>query len=281
TITTLFDTSADIFGSYWQLLLLGNFFIGVFLACSKYGNVRLGNQAKPKYSYYRWVAMILCTLLASGGVFWAAAEPMYHYMDTPPLLGGGAFDNVDGAFAHSFMHWGFTAWAILGTLATIVMMYVHYTKGMPLRPRGLLYPILDRKSTRLNSSHVSISYAVFFYTCNVFSFPTRRSSDLYMDTPPLLGGGAFDNVDGAFAHSFMHWGFTAWAILGTLATIVMMYVHYTKGMPLRPRGLLYPIFGEKIYEKSVLGSAADVISIIATVAGTLGPLGFLGLQISY
>lgn len=181
TITTLFDTSADIFGSYWQLLLLGNFFIGVFLACSKYGNVRLGNQAKPKYSYYRWVAMILCTLLASGGVFWAAAEPMYHYMDTPPLLGGGAFDNVDGAFAHSFMHWGFTAWAILGTLATIVMMYVHYTKGMPLRPRGLLYPI----------------------------------------------------------------------------------------------------FGEKIYEKSVLGSAADVISIIATVAGTLGPLGFLGLQISY
>src|SRR5699024_4559669 len=130
---------------------------------------------------YRWVAMILCTLLASGGVFWAAAEPMYHYMDTPPLLGGGAFDNDDGAFAHSFMHWGFTAWAILGTLATIVMMYVHYTKGMPLRPRGLLYPI----------------------------------------------------------------------------------------------------FGEKIYEKSVLGSAADVISIIATVAGTLGPLGFLGLQISY
>src|SRR5699024_1234022 len=78
-----------------------------------------------------------------------------------------------------------------------------------------------------------------------------------------------------------HWGFTAWAILGTLATIVMMYVHYTKGMPLRPRGLLYPIFGEKIYEKRVLGSAADVISIIATVAGTLGLLGFLGLQISY
>src|SRR5437868_4188144 len=40
-------------------------------------------------------------------------------------------------------------------------------------------PMRDRKSTRLNSSHVSISYAVF---CLLFllSFPTRRSSDLFV-----------------------------------------------------------------------------------------------------
>src|SRR5699024_8269480 len=40
--------------------------------------------------------------------------------------------------------------------------------------------IVDRKSTRLNSSHVSISYAVFCYlhTTNLYSVPTRRSSDL-------------------------------------------------------------------------------------------------------
>src|SRR5690349_12488220 len=35
---------------------------------------------------------------------------------------------------------------------------------------------LDRKSTRLNSSHVEISYAVFHR--DLHSFPTRRSSDL-------------------------------------------------------------------------------------------------------
>ncbi|ASN03537.1 BCCT family transporter [Virgibacillus necropolis] len=179
-ITKLFGLSADLFGAFWQLLLLGNFIIGLGLAFSKYGKVRLGNQEEPKYSYYKWVAMILCTLLASGGVFWAAAEPMYHYMDTPPLFGGES-----------------------------------------------------------------------------------------------------GNVPAAFAQAFLHWGFLAWAILGTLATIVMMYVHYSKGYPLRPRALLYPIFGEKIFKKSVLGSAADIVSIVATVAGTLGPLGFLGLQISY
>src|SRR5690625_3230995 len=144
-ITTLFNYSAEWFGAYWQVLLLGNFFIGIGLAVSKYGKVKLGKQDKPKYSYFRWVAMILVTLLASGGVFWAASEPMYHFMDTPPLHGGGAFNDINGAMAHSFMHWGFLAWAILGTLASIVMMYVHYHKGLPLRPRGLLYPIFGEK----------------------------------------------------------------------------------------------------------------------------------------
>src|SRR5690606_18206208 len=144
--------SADVFGAYWQILLLLNFGIGLVLAFSKYGKVKLGNQDKPKYSFFGWVSMILITLLASGGVFWAASEPIYHYMETPPLFGEGEINKVPAAFAQSFMHWGFTAWAILGTLSTIVMMYVHYNKKLPLR---------DRKSTRLNSSHVKISYAVF------------------------------------------------------------------------------------------------------------------------
>src|SRR5437773_679284 len=41
---------------------------------------------------------------------------------------------------------------------------------------------LDRKSTRLNSSHITISYAVFR---DFHSFPTRRSSDLDDETLPI------------------------------------------------------------------------------------------------
>ncbi|WP_106495230.1 BCCT family transporter [Lentibacillus sp. Marseille-P4043] len=180
TIVKLFNWSAKYFGAYWQVLLLGNFVIGIYFVFSKYGRVRLGNQSAPKYNYFKWISMILCTLLASGGVFWAAAEPMYHYMTTPPLFGEGSGD-----------------------------------------------------------------------------------------------------IPAAFAQAFMDWGFVAWAILGTLSTIVMMYVHYVKGQPLKPRAILYPIFGEKVYHKSILGSLADIISIIAVAAGTLGPIGFLGLQVSY
>src|SRR5437868_2900723 len=54
----------------------------------------------------------------------------------------------------------------------------------------------DRKSTRLNSSHVSISYAVFCsrHHSDLHSFPTRRSSDLghrkdvHRDRAILLAG---------------------------------------------------------------------------------------------
>src|SRR5436309_294265 len=52
-------------------------------------------------------------------------------------------------------------------------------------PHDILVGILDRKSTRLNSSHVKISYAVFslsvYSFCDfLYSFPTRRSSDLLL-----------------------------------------------------------------------------------------------------
>src|SRR5438034_1017585 len=46
--------------------------------------------------------------------------------------------------------------------------------------RRLAEPTRDRKSTRLNSSHTVISYAVFCSShAAVPSFPTRRSSDLF------------------------------------------------------------------------------------------------------
>src|SRR5699024_5556267 len=64
-------------------------------------------------------------------------------------------------------------------------------------------------------------------------------------------------------------------------TIVLMYAHYHKGAPLKPRTLLYPIFGDKIIKNSPLGSFVDAFSIISVAAGTIGPIGFLGLQASY
>ncbi|MCW1890903.1 BCCT family transporter [Vibrio chagasii] len=39
------------------------------------------------------------------------------------------------------MHWGF-AWAILGGLSPSQLMHLHYDKGLPLKPRTLLYLLL-------------------------------------------------------------------------------------------------------------------------------------------
>ncbi|GAB4073098.1 BCCT family transporter [Barrientosiimonas marina] len=179
-----FDLSATYFGPIYQVLLLGTFIIALVLGYSKFGKIRLGNVDKPEMSTFRWISIIMCTLLAAGGVFWAAAEPLSHFLTAPPH-----FDVESG-----------TAEAVAPALAT----------------------------------------------------------------------------------SFVDWGFLAWVSLGTLGTFVLMYAHYHRGQPLKPRALLYPIVGEKIMrKKSVFGAIVDIFSIISVAAGTIGPVGFLGLQAGY
>lgn len=75
-------------------------------------------------------------------------------------------------------------------------------------------------------------------------------------------------------------GFLAWAILGSLTSIVLMHLHYDKGLPLQPRTLLYPILGQRALT-GITGALIDACCIIAVAAGTIGPIGFLGLQLSF
>ncbi len=176
-----FAFSTQYFGAFWQVLLLVNFLIGLFLAFGRTGYVKLGALPKPDIDTFKWLSIVLCTLLAGGGVFWAAAEPIAHFVSSPPLYGEAT---------------------------------------------------------------------------------TARAAAI-----------------NALSQSFMHWGFLAWAILGCLSSIVLMHLHYDKGLPLKPRTLLYPIFGNRIH--GWVGHIADACSVIAVAAGTIGPIGFLGLQISY
>ena len=177
-----FNFAATYFGLYWQVLLLATFLIGLVLCVLPGGRAIMGGLAAPEFTLFQWGSMIMCTLLAGGGVFWAAGEPIAHFLYSPPLYGAE--------------------------------------------------------------------------------------------------GGTEAAVNPAIAQSFMHWGFLAWAILGSLSTVMLMHYHYEKGLPLAPRTLLYPVFGDKAINGSI-GLIADASSIIAVVAGTVGPIGFLGLQVSY
>jgi choline-glycine betaine transporter len=182
TVNRAYSFSANTFGAYWQVLLLSTFLVGLYVALSASGNARLGNLPKPEIGTFKWFAIIMCTLLAGGGVFFAAAEPMAHFTAPPPLYDVAA------------------------------------------ESPGAVYP--------------------------------------------------------ALAQSYMHWGFLAWAILGSLTTIVFMHLHYDKGLPLKPRTLLYPVFGERAI-RGWFGGTVDAACVLAVVAGTVGPIGFLGLQVSY
>ena len=177
-----FSWSVKIFGPFWQILLLATFIIALAVGAGRTGRVILGNLPVPEIDSFKWMAILFCTLLAGGGVFWAAAEPIAHFVSAPPLYG--------------------------------------------------------------------------------------ESADLQQR--------AFN----ALSQSFMHWGFLAWSIVGSLTAIVIMHLHYDKGLPLKPRTLLYPVFGERVLTGQT-GAIIDACCIVAVAAGTIGPIGFLGLQTSY
>jgi glycine betaine transporter len=143
-----FNWSAQYFGLFWQILLLVNFAIALFVATRPSAGHRLGNLTAPEFPLFQWIAMVLCTLLAGGGVFWAAAEPVAHFVSPPPLFEGVQPESakaVKYALAQSFLHWGFLAWSILGSLGAVILMRLHYERGLPLAPRTLLYPLLGEK----------------------------------------------------------------------------------------------------------------------------------------
>lgn len=177
-----FTVAAQWFGMYWQILLLVTFLVAVVLLFTPWAKARLGGTTTPEFSRFKWIAMIMTTLLAGGGVFWAAAEPLYHYSTVPPFFAGTEAGSMESVFA-------------------------------------------------------------------------------------------------ALATSFVDWGFLAWAVLGSLGAIVMM-IGAEKGYPLRPRTLLFPLLGKRVLT-SPIGAVVDIVCIISVVAGTVGPIGFLGLQVSY
>jgi choline-glycine betaine transporter len=150
SISAGFAWTALVLGSYFQLLLLLTFFIAIGVALTPAAKAKIGNLYAPEMSTFKWLSIILCTLLAGGGVFFAAGEPVYHFVVTPPAFDteAGTAEAVSGALAQSFMHWGFMAWAVLGSLTAVVLAHAHYVKGQPLQPRTLLYPIFGERLMR-------------------------------------------------------------------------------------------------------------------------------------
>ena len=81
-----FSIATTYLGTYWQGLLLLTFVAAILVCVSRAGSATLGAIGTPEMSTFKWVAIVMCTLLAGGGVFWAGAEPIAHFTNSPPLF---------------------------------------------------------------------------------------------------------------------------------------------------------------------------------------------------
>ena len=107
-VNTSFQFSTMYFGIFWQFLLLSTFLISIGIALTPAGHIKLGNRNTPEFSTFQWGCMIMCTLLAGGGVFWATGEPLAHFLSPPPY-----FEECSTAYTGNtstgtiLLHWGF------------------------------------------------------------------------------------------------------------------------------------------------------------------------------
>ncbi|WP_084611345.1 BCCT family transporter [Zooshikella ganghwensis] len=134
----------DNFG--WLFILLVQVFLvfALYLAFSRFGYVRLGGaQAKPKYSFPGWFAMLFSAGMGIGLVFWSVAEPIYHFA-SPPVGEGHTINAAKTAMDITFLHWGFHAWGIYAVVG-LSLAYFTFNKKLPLTIRSAFYPLIGEK----------------------------------------------------------------------------------------------------------------------------------------
>ena len=61
-------------GSYYLLIGLGVFFCSLYMAFSRFGNIRLGDLKKPEYTFFQWGSMMFTAGLAADILFYSCCE---------------------------------------------------------------------------------------------------------------------------------------------------------------------------------------------------------------
>lgn len=137
-ITTRFD---------WAFMISADFFIVycLYLAYSKLGRVRLGGpEAKPRYGYPAWLAMLFAAGVGIGLMFFGVLEPVTHTLN-PPL----GIDPADTETARAvgmsaaIHHWGLHAWAIYAVVG-LALAFFCFNRGLPLVLRSAFYPLFGK-----------------------------------------------------------------------------------------------------------------------------------------
>lgn len=114
---------------------------------SPLGKLKIGGPtAKPRLKRVSWFAIVLCTTIAVGILFWGSAEPLSHLLFPPDFksLDPGSEAAKVFALGALYFHWGFTPYAIYAVPA-LVFALMYYSGKNKLSLGIMLRPILRKK----------------------------------------------------------------------------------------------------------------------------------------
>lgn len=149
-IFSIYSYIIDQFG--WMFILLPSILLlaCVWIYLSPMGNIRIGGKnAQPQIRKKTWFTITLCTTIAAGIVFWAAAEPIQHILYPKASLGISPLssDAIEFAMTTIYTHWTFLPYAIY-TIATVMFAFGFYNMKKPFSLGATISPLLNEKRSR-------------------------------------------------------------------------------------------------------------------------------------
>ncbi|MFY0542859.1 glycine betaine uptake BCCT transporter [Brevibacillus sp. H7] len=133
------------FGWFYLLVAFGFLLFCLYLAFSKYGQIRLGDDDdEPEYSTFTWFAMLFSAGMGIGLVFWGVAEPISHYFAPPQGVEAQTPEAARMAMRYSFFHWGLHPWGIYAAIA-LALAYFKFRKGAKGLISSTFYPLLGER----------------------------------------------------------------------------------------------------------------------------------------
>lgn len=121
-LDTLRRIIGDTLGFYFILIGLATFVVSIYMAFSKYGDIKLGTLEKPEYSTLKWGSMIFTSTMAADILFYSFCEWALYFPESHVQGLGGV---QKWASTYPLFHWGPIPWSFYMVLAVAFGFMIH------------------------------------------------------------------------------------------------------------------------------------------------------------
>ena len=138
--STIFNGITSYLGAIIQAIVLAGFVFIVYIAISKYGNIRLGDQ-EPEYKTLPWIFMFICAGMGASALYWGIIEWSYYYQGPGLSLEPNSTKAMEMSVPFSFFHWGVGAWGTYAVASVIMAYHFHVRKNKGLALSSIISAI--------------------------------------------------------------------------------------------------------------------------------------------
>ena len=183
----------DDLGSYYLIIGLGMFLVSIYMAFSKFGNIRLGGEGKPEYSYFKWGSMMFTAGLAADILFYSLCEWML-YANEDYLANYGSIQ--DWASTFPLFHWGPIPWSFYMALGVAFGFMLHVRKCNKQKYSEACRPVLGKYTDGFAGKLIDLIavFALIAGTATTFALATPLLSEAICHVFGISGSAALTAV---------------------------------------------------------------------------------------